>query len=32
MINPAITPIITVYNVNNMFFFNSAKKDSPNNL
>ena len=32
MIDPAITPTITVYKVNSRLFFNSIKKKSPNNL
>ena len=31
MIDPAITPITTVYNANSKLFLNSSKKDSPDN-
>ena len=32
MIDPAITPITTVYNANSTLFLNSTKKDSPDNF
>ena len=32
MIDPAITPTITVYKVNSRLFFNSTKKISPKKL